>query len=340
MENRKISVAIATYNGEKFLPQLLDSIGGQSLLPEEIVFSDDNSTDSTLEVVHEFKRKSNIKILVLKSASQVGVIENFKRAFSVCSGDYIAYCDQDDYWKRTKIERYAGIIARRDYSLVYHRSQITNEVLESTETSMPSNITGGAYNFPHFPDHIWGYGHQMLFSAKILPMIGRLIGHASDENLEAVPISGSFDRVILIAAGMSGDIFYIDEDLMLFRRHRNSVSAAGKETAFKGNLDLRAAAIQQNVIYVTKLLAHMDEFYGDENKDRDLTKRRYRAHLEKMLCRLNERLILYRKVNMARKLGALGRLIWGGNYGEMQMNKVPPKTMLRDVIYMLGLAGK
>lgn len=93
-----ISVAMTTYNGEKYLREQLDSIMNQSTKVDEIIVCDDCSSDMTLDILKEYP----VKITVNKS--NLGFKSNFKKAISLCSGDYILLCDQDDIWDTNKVE--------------------------------------------------------------------------------------------------------------------------------------------------------------------------------------------------------------------------------------------
>lgn len=102
-----ISVALATYNGEKFIKEQLDSIFKQTVLPDEIVISDDNSDDNTLKIINGYKKRAEykkIKIIINKNKENKGYRINFYNAIKNCSGDFIFLCDQDDIWKENKIE--------------------------------------------------------------------------------------------------------------------------------------------------------------------------------------------------------------------------------------------
>ena len=104
--NSKISVVIATYNGEKFLEKQLDSIVKQTLLPNEVIICDDISTDGTYEIACKFKEKykNKINIIVYKNEEKLNFINNFLRGISHANGDFIFLSDQDDLWDRKKIE--------------------------------------------------------------------------------------------------------------------------------------------------------------------------------------------------------------------------------------------
>lgn len=95
-----ISVCIATYNGEKYIKEQLDSILLQLKSGDEVVISDDNSSDSTLDILQDF---NDNRIKIFKNKGK-GLIQNFENAIMNSSGDYIFLSDQDDIWERNKIE--------------------------------------------------------------------------------------------------------------------------------------------------------------------------------------------------------------------------------------------
>ena len=97
----KISVALTTYNGERFLREQLDSLYTQTLLPDEVIVCDDCSTDNTLKILEEYSIKYGLQYY--RNDSSLGVNANFFRAISLCHGDYICICDQDDVWMSHKI---------------------------------------------------------------------------------------------------------------------------------------------------------------------------------------------------------------------------------------------
>lgn len=98
-----ISVAMATYNGEQFLKEQLDSIFTQSLPVDEVIICDDCSRDNTVSILNEYKKKYS-QIKIFENNENLGYKQNFKKALSLCSGDYIFLCDQDDVWYEDKVK--------------------------------------------------------------------------------------------------------------------------------------------------------------------------------------------------------------------------------------------
>lgn len=98
--NYSISIAMATYNGSKFLREQLDSIYSQSLLPYEVCVVDDCSTDTTALILQEYQKRYGLKYTINKH--HLGVNQNFEKALRMTTGNYIMFCDQDDYWLPNK----------------------------------------------------------------------------------------------------------------------------------------------------------------------------------------------------------------------------------------------
>lgn len=107
-----VAVAIALYNGSKFIEEQLDSIRNQTLSPDKVVLCDDGSTDNTVHIVHEYIEKYNLasKWELYENEINLGYIRNFYKAISLCDTDLVFLCDQDDIWKNDKIEKMTQIM--------------------------------------------------------------------------------------------------------------------------------------------------------------------------------------------------------------------------------------
>ena len=99
------SVAMATLNGAPYLESQLSSIASQTKRPDELIVSDDGSTDATLEILDRFRRGVAFRVTVLPSHERLGAAANFENAMQSCTADAIFLCDQDDVWEPMKIER-------------------------------------------------------------------------------------------------------------------------------------------------------------------------------------------------------------------------------------------
>ena len=94
---------MATYNGEKFLEQQLQSLSKQTRLPAELVICDDTSSDATVDIIKRFSETAPFPVKLVVNEERLGWRGNFLKAASLCVSEYIAYCDQDDIWLPEKL---------------------------------------------------------------------------------------------------------------------------------------------------------------------------------------------------------------------------------------------
>jgi glycosyltransferase involved in cell wall biosynthesis len=104
MDN-KVSVALATYNGAKYLRDQLDSFANQTRRPDELIISDDCSTDETLAIAANFADRAPFEVKIFANDQNLGYPQNFSKALELCTGDIVFLSDQDDVWHPEKIAR-------------------------------------------------------------------------------------------------------------------------------------------------------------------------------------------------------------------------------------------
>jgi glycosyltransferase involved in cell wall biosynthesis len=104
-----ISIALCTYNGERFLNDQLDSYCRQTRLPDELIICDDASQDSTVQLIQEFAQKAPFTVRLFINEKNMGWRKNFDQALSLCSGDIIALSDQDNIWLDNRLARFEQI---------------------------------------------------------------------------------------------------------------------------------------------------------------------------------------------------------------------------------------
>ena len=108
-------VVLPTFNGEKFLLSQLDSIGNQSLSPARIIISDDGSSDSTLNIIHQWSMSNHIPVTLLPNdGNRLGSCRNFEKLLAYSSADYVMLADQDDIWDLNKAEDLIHILNQNE----------------------------------------------------------------------------------------------------------------------------------------------------------------------------------------------------------------------------------
>jgi glycosyltransferase involved in cell wall biosynthesis len=125
----KISVALCTYNGEKYLHEQLNSILNQTLKVNEIIVCDDQSTDSTIAILEEYSTKNEGLFKIFKNEINLRSVKNFEKAISLCSGDFIFLSDQDDIWTSNKVENY----------ITFFNKNLNIDVIASNGTCIDEN---------------------------------------------------------------------------------------------------------------------------------------------------------------------------------------------------------
>lgn len=135
-----VSVAMTTYNGEKYLRAQLESLRDQTLAPDEVVIFDDCSADSTAERVRAFIADNGLthwRFFV--NPQNLGFVRNFYQAVDAASGDYIFLCDQDDVWRADKIERMTAVFQAYPYVQALCAGF---EMIDSEEHKLPGRASG------------------------------------------------------------------------------------------------------------------------------------------------------------------------------------------------------
>lgn len=119
----KISIAMCTYNGARYLQQQLDSLLAQTRRPDQIVICDDVSSDATPEILQRFVGQADaagVEVLLQANVINLGYVRNFETCLQLCDGDLIFLCDQDDVWMSDKLERFAARFAADPALLLLH----------------------------------------------------------------------------------------------------------------------------------------------------------------------------------------------------------------------------
>ncbi|MGE4545127.1 MAG: glycosyltransferase family 2 protein [Pedobacter sp.] len=108
---KRISIALATFNGEKYIREQLCSFIEQTQQPDELIICDDCSTDSTVDIVRKFADIAQFEIKIFVNKIKIGYAQNFSKALQYCTGDIIFLSDQDDVWLSNKIKRVVSFFA-------------------------------------------------------------------------------------------------------------------------------------------------------------------------------------------------------------------------------------
>ena len=205
----KISIALTVYNGEKFLQNQIDSFLSQTLLPNEIIISDDCSSDKSMDILENYKSNNNVDIKVFRNDYNLGFTKNFQNAISKCNGDIIFLSDQDDVWYKNKIETVVRKYKENpNIFLIIHDADLVNENLEKTNLTALSQTKLGFSNTDVFIQGALTSFNKVLIK-YLVPFPQNLLGH---------------DGYIHFIARNLGTRMVIKDKLQMIRRHSNNTS--------------------------------------------------------------------------------------------------------------------
>lgn len=210
-----VSVCLATYNGEKYIIDQLNSIRNQLSEMDEIIVSDDKSSDSTLEVIRELN-DSRIKIYINEGES--GYTRNFENALNKASGDYIFLSDQDDIWQDGKVTKTLEELQSSD--LVICDAKIVDDnlkVLNDSNFSFRNTKTGFINTFIkiRYLGCCMAFKKNLLKAALPFPKYQKLLPHDS--------------WISIIGEGLF-NVSLLKDPLVLYRRHSFNASTGGEKT--------------------------------------------------------------------------------------------------------------
>ena len=125
----KVSIALCTYNGAKYIIEQLQSFEQQTRLPDEIVICDDGSKDNTIDLIQDFAKTAKIPVHLHCNEKNLGFGQNFSQAISLTTGDIVFLSDQDDVWHKLKVEKFLKAFAETDALLVHSDANLVDSDL-------------------------------------------------------------------------------------------------------------------------------------------------------------------------------------------------------------------
>lgn len=205
-----ISVCIATYNGEKYIREQIISILNQTVPVDEIIISDDNSVDKTIEIIKNIKSD---KIKIFKN-NKKGIMNNFKNSLEKSRGNIIFLADQDDIWMKDKVEKILPLLKKND--LVVHNAELIDSSGKKMENSDYFKLMNSKKGIIANLIKCRYLGCCMVFSRKIL-----------EKSIDFAERGIMHDIWIGLIAEKFGNVYFYQEKLVKYRRHRDTVSFAG-----------------------------------------------------------------------------------------------------------------
>jgi glycosyltransferase involved in cell wall biosynthesis len=232
-----IDILLATFNGEKYLAEQLNSIIRQSCTNWKLIIRDDGSTDKTLEIIKDYVKKNPVKIILIDDNNgNSGACNNFSRLIGFTGADYIMFCDQDDVWLPDKIELTLAKMKRME-----------SEYGKQTPVLVYTDLKVVGQNLKPLAESFWKY-------QKIKPAYGKKLNNLLVQNSISgctVMFNSSLKKLIgnippealmhdwwvALIACVFGKSEYINQATMLYRQHKKNLSNSGQALNFKNRVN-------------------------------------------------------------------------------------------------------
>lgn len=203
-----VSVCLASYNGERFIREQIDSILAQIGSDDELVVSDDGSSDKTPAILEEIQSLDK-RLVLIQNKGKHGCISNFQNALSNAKGDYIFLSDQDDVWLPSKYEEMLKLL--ESYDLVCSDSVVVDENLNELKPSFFKFYNSGKGIIKNIIKSTY-FGSCMAFKSSVLKYA-----------LPFPPTSEiGHDLWLGLVSEVTGKVCFYDKPLILYRRSASS----------------------------------------------------------------------------------------------------------------------
>ena len=212
----KISIAIATYNGERFLREQLDSLYTQTHIPDEVGVCDDHSSDNTVSILEQYHQKYGLQYYV--NEKSLGCNRNFIKAFGLCTGDFVCICDQDDIWLPNKIETLYSKISSFDNSTPIAISSLrydidaTGNIIGQVDGKLSEGWRSTLLTYSR------SQGCTMIMNRCLVDLILSIT-----QNRSELAYQMYYDELVAYTAAIKGIKINLPDKLMYYRHHDKNI---------------------------------------------------------------------------------------------------------------------
>lgn len=212
-----ISVAMCSFNGEKYIAEQIQSVLNQTVHVDEVILCDDCSTDSTVYIAEELFKKSSISFIIKVNERNIGITKNFEQAINLCSGEIIFLADQDDVWLNNKVEQMIKELEIDQCMLAFSNAFIVDaEKQDMGYTLLETNRFKRKYTPGDFFGGNFVTGATVAFKRELL------------RHSIPIPQEWIHDAWLALVAVTVGEIRGVDNNLILYRQHENNAIGAKK----------------------------------------------------------------------------------------------------------------
>lgn len=215
MENETIDILMATYNGEKFLKEQIDSILNQTYPNIRLLISDDCSKDGTREILKEYEEKDK-RIKVYYQEKNLGYVKNFEYLLGKVDNEIYMLSDQDDVWLPTKIEKSYKKLKETNSDLVFSDLEVVDEKLNTIYTSYNDYMLLTRKIKKYKNSYLMQYLYNCITGCTLMSKKKFL------KEILPIPTDSKYvihDTWIGLVVSLNGKIEYLDEPTIKYRQH-------------------------------------------------------------------------------------------------------------------------
>lgn len=227
----RTAVAIALYNGKRFLKEQIDSLLAQTKVPDLIVCCDDGSSDGTMDWLENYVQENRLEELfcLIRNESNLGYVQNFYKALDLCDADVLFLCDQDDIWHAEKIERMCKVMEEKPECALLSCS---HDLIDADGAS----ITSLRYSQKSSRGDIRAISEKEIVTLFLWPGMTMALRRSfwNEIQADARAISAPHDRVLSLMAASRDAMFFLDIPLCSHRLHTSN--SGGEEDSIKAVL--------------------------------------------------------------------------------------------------------
>lgn len=345
-----MGIALATYNGAEFLAEQLESLLQQTRMPDQIVISDDGSTDQTLTIIRDFQLASPVPVKILPQGARLGPMGNFIQAARACDTDFIAFCDQDDIWLPNKLKRCEQALRNSGANLAIH-SLRHFQVGPGRKKKWLGRTTvrGQTVDGLAFPPHEIIRGMCMVISKDVLPL-GQRLRDLWEPRFEQIACSRPttmldhwshcHDLFALMAARVLGPITFIHDILAYQRQHAKNYTLSASWSQPKEIMSQWSRVEGAGHLLIAESCSDITIIFGDINLAATVPRERYRMlrhHYERWatIFRLRAQ-IRNSKASLTERVRSFYELLHIGAYRGRFSGGLGYKSLVRDFTLLMG----